>query len=366
MPVTELLNKMDQIRQKKYTFFIGTDVSRNKLDHAVMQGKMLLFHRETGNDTESILAFIAEVKALKGFTMTKGIFAMEQTGIYCNPMLDCLQKVKANIVMDGALQIRNSMGNIRGKNDKIDAVRIAEYAYKCREHLRLWAPKRQIIQQLANLNALRSRVLSLQIALNMPLKEQLGFVKKGTARAADRLCSRSVVAMKADLQDIEHAINQLLKSDDQLSRLMKIVTSVPSVGPVTALQILLCTNEFRDICNPKKFACYSGVAPFTRQSGTMKSKSKVSHMANKKMKALLHTCAVSAIKWVPDLKDYYLRKTVVEGKHKMLVLNAIRNKLILRVFACVNQDRLYEKEYTRLVLSTENLVYDTSVVAAEL
>ncbi|MET4546275.1 transposase [Pedobacter africanus] len=170
---------MQQIRQKKYTYFIGTDVSRNKLDHAVMQGKTLLFHRETENTAESIQAFIAEVKALKGFTMTKAIFAMEQTGIYCNPMLGVLQKVRANIVMDGALQIRNSMGNIRGKNDKIDAVRIAEYAYKCREHLRLWVPKRQVIQQLATINALRTRVLSLQVAMNMPLKEQVNFMKKG-------------------------------------------------------------------------------------------------------------------------------------------------------------------------------------------
>src|ERR1700744_6218163 len=99
-------------RPKKYTFFIGTDISRNKLDHVVMKGKQQLFHREIPNEPDEIAAFIQEVKALPGFTMTRAVFCMEQTGIYCNHLLAALQKVKANIVVEGALQIRNSLGNI--------------------------------------------------------------------------------------------------------------------------------------------------------------------------------------------------------------------------------------------------------------
>ena len=45
-----------------------------------------------------------------------------------------------------------------------------------------------------------------------------------------------------------------------------------------------------------------------------------------------------------DLQEYYIRK-VAEGKNKMSVLNAVRNKLVLRIFACINQDREYEKNY---------------------
>lgn len=54
--------------------------------------------------------------------------------------------------------------------------------------------------------------------------------------------------------------------------------------------------------------------------------------------------AISIIRMPGELQDYYHRK-ISEGKNKMCALNAIRNKLILRVFACVNQDRLYEKNY---------------------
>ncbi|HWJ26388.1 MAG TPA: hypothetical protein VNS32_07575, partial [Flavisolibacter sp.] len=57
----------------------------------------------------------------------------------------------------------------------------------------------------------------------------------------------------------------------------------------------------------------------------------------------LHLCSIVAIRWPGDLKDYYQRK-VAEGKPKMSVLNAVRNKIIHRVFACIREDRLYQKE----------------------
>jgi len=66
-------------------------------------------------------------------------------------------------------------------------------------------------------------------------------------------------------------------------------------------------------------------------------------MANKKIKTLLHLAAISAIRVKGDIQDYYLRK-VAEGKHKMSVLNAVRNKIILRIFACVTQGRMFEKK----------------------
>jgi transposase len=70
-------------------------------------------------------------------------------------------------------------------------------------------------------------------------------------------------------------------------------------------------------------------------------------MANKTIKTLLHLNALSAIQYDTELKAYYERKTEVEKKNKMLVINAVRNKLILRIFACVKQNRKFQKDYQR-------------------
>lgn len=329
----------------EFTYFIGTDVSKNELDFAVMQGKVLLFHREVLNKEEAIRSFVKELLKLPGFELDKAVFCMEHTGIYNNPLLACLHKKKANICLEAAMQIRNSLGTIRGKNDKVDAIRIAEYACKNREELRLWQPKRDVVQRLAHLSATRSRLLTVQKLLKTPLKESLGFVSKKFVGQNTQLCTRTLNSIQADLKKAEDAIGQIVANDPELSRLFGIITSVTGVGIVTATQIVITTNEFRDIKDPKKFACYSGVAPFPRESGMLKGKAHVSHMANKTVKTLLHMSSLVAIRYNDELKKYYERKTTEENKNKMSVINAVRNKLILRIFACVNQNRKYDKTY---------------------
>jgi len=69
--------------------------------------------------------------------------------------------------------------------------------------------------------------------------------------------------------------------------------------------------------------------------------SPVSPFANMKLKKLLHLCAMSAIQNDMEMKAYFEQK-VTEGKYKMSVINAVRNKLIHRVFAVIRDKRNYE------------------------
>lgn len=332
----------------EFTFFIGTDVSKNELDFAVMQGKQLLFHREIENRPKPINAFLKELLKHPGFDLSKAVFCMEHTGIYNNHLLVCLHKMKANICLEAATQIKNSLGNIRGKNDKIDAIRIAEYAYKNREELRLWTPKREVIVQLSQLASTRSRLIQVKKMLTTAINENNDFINKKIAKENGKLCSRTINAIDADLLKTQKAIDKLIDEDQELKRLFGLITSVSGVGKITATQIVITTNEFKDINEAKKFACYSGVAPFMKESGMFKGKARVSHLANKKVKTLLHLAALVAIQHNQEIRTYYERKVNGENKNKMSVINAVRNKLILRIFACVKQDRKYEKEYTKV------------------
>jgi len=333
----------------EFDFFIGIDVSKNELDFAIQQGKCFLFHREIANEPVAINAFIKELCKLPGFKLNRALFCMEHTGIYNNHLLTCLYKKKAHICLEAASQIRNSLGNIRGKNDKIDAIRIANYAYDKREKLRLWEPKREVVQQLSHLAATRLRLITVKKQLKTPLKEHAAFSLGKVTRQSLQVCSHSLKAIDEDIDRADKAIEQLIKADAELDRLFTLVTSVSGIGKVTALQVIIATNEFKSINNPKQFACYSGIAPFTDDSGKIIKKARVSHMANKKVKTLLHLSAIVAIQYNPDLKLFYKRKVEQEKKNKMSVINAVRNKLILRVFACVNQNRPYEKNYQRLL-----------------
>jgi transposase len=89
-------------------------------------------------------------------------------------------------------------------------------------------------------------------------------------------------------------------------------------------------------------ACYGGVVPFANQSGTsVRGKERVSSFADKAVKTALHLAAMSAIRLKNDLREYYLRK-VAQGKNKMSALNAVRNKIIHRIFAVIKAQRFYQ------------------------
>jgi transposase len=179
-------------------------------------------------------------------------------------------------------------------------------------------------------------------------------VDKKMLNSETSLCKSSMDALKEDLKAVDKKIQQLIDNDTQLKELFDIaecrpVDSVKGIVPVIATEVLITTNEFKDITDPKKYACgwrstYSGFAPFEHSSGKYKGKSKVSNKANKKVKALFHNGAMSAIQHCKELKECHQRK-VSEGKNEMLVINNVCNKLVHRIFACVSRREKYNENY---------------------
>jgi transposase len=345
--------KMNNIsNHRNYKWFIGIDVSKNELDFAVLRNGELLFHTEIANTELGIKTFVEFLKKeISSFRVANAFFCMEQTGVYTLKLAKILHKLKASFAIENALRIKRSSGFVRGKGDREDSILIAQYASKHYKQIKLWQPMRPVLAELKLLMALRSRLVTTSVALKNPIKEQEHFVNPDMHRKLKLLCCNSALAIDIDKLAVDAFIDRLINSDDRIARLFQIITSIRSIGKVTAIHIILSTNEFLDINCPKKFACYSGVAPFPKESGGIKKKTRISQLGNRNMKTLLHMCAIGATLHNPELKQYYERKTQVEGKAKMAVLNALRYKLILRIFSCVQQDRLFTNNYTRSIQS---------------
>jgi len=320
---------------------VGVDTGKDTLEFAVLQqGKEI-----------QIISVNNTVKKLEGFIKSLSInvketlFCMEHTGIYCLPLLKVLQKFNANIWIESAMHIKKSIGLTRGKNDKIDAQRIARYAYIHQQNARLWQPERNVIQEMKYLLSQRSRLIKAKNILKNPLKETKRFIGTEHHKMLKATCKGSTAALEKEIKLIDKKIETIIDSDETLKELNSYATSVPYVGKVIGAAVLVATNEFKKLNDPKKFACHSGIAPFEHTSGkSIRGKTRVSHLANKRLKTLFHLAAMGAIGRAGEFKDYYERK-LKEGKNKMQVLNAVRNKLIHRLFACVNNKRKYKKNY---------------------
>jgi transposase len=331
----------------KSNHFIGVDVSKKTLDLELLnQTGEMQKQIKLDNDEKSLNTFFEELKKEDStFEFNSTVVCLEHTGIYANILLGYLVKVKANICLEAALQIKRSQGIQRGKNDKVDAHRIAQYAFKNQQYLRFWTPTRPQVQKLKALLTMRDRFIRVCNQLEVPLNEGGGFTDPAIQKLLMAASKGAIRAIKKSIENADQKIDQLIGQDQTLKKQYDLVTSVTGVGPVIAANMIVTTNEFKCITEAKKYACYSGVAPFGHTSGTsVKGKPRVSKLANMTMKKLLSMGAVSAIQHSGELKAYYERK-IAAGKKPMSVINAVRNKLISRVFACIRDQRPYEKLY---------------------
>lgn len=327
-----------------YIYFVGIDISKHTLDFAVVNSKETLMQITVENSPAGIKNFISAFKKHVSFKKQQVLFCMEHTGLYNHYLLEYLVQNDFALCVEPAVQIKRSMGLQRGKNDRVDALRIARYAYKSREELKLWQPAREIVKKLKSLLSIRTGLIDTRKRLNTMVNE-LGCFDKKQAAKNKTLMQSTLKGLNNDITKVEKEIDALLKDDPHLRRLLQIITSIKGIGKVTAAFIITTTNEFKMINEASKFACYAGIAPFEHSSGTsIRGRNRVSHSANKQVKTLLHMAAMAAITGEGEMRAYYERK-MAENKNKMLIINNIRNKLVARIFSCVKADRIYENNY---------------------
>lgn len=339
----------------KNKFIVGIDVSKLVLDAALIitDEKDNVHHIQVSNDSKGLSELLKWLKSFKDFDLIHTIFCMEHTGVYNYSLLTFLSRQQCQIWLENPVQIKKSLGIQRGKNDKIDAKRIALFALKNLDEAKLWQPTRQVIDQIKHLTALRERLVESKKRLMVPVDEIKQCGDKAMARMLEKSMLHAIKGIDKDIEQTEKKIKDVIDSDEHLKKLFTLVSSVVGIGFVSAINLLICTNEFISFDNSRSFACYCGIAPFEHKSGiSVRGKTRVSHMANKKMKTLLHLASLTAIKFDAELKQYYERK-IEEGKNKMSILNAIRNKLVHRIFAVVKRGFVYVKKNVQndLVLS---------------
>jgi transposase len=326
-------------------YFLGIDVSKKKLDTALTLDGVNMHENQIENNPAAIKSFIQLLRKEFNFPLSQLVVCMEHTGIYCQPFLDFAVSKKVNVCLEPALQIKQSQGMTRGKNDQVDAKRIAAYAFKNRQELKFWKPQRLALQKLKTLLVIRERLIRMRVQLEVPINETEEFLETSLRRMARSQCNKTLKAVISDIAKVDRQMDLIIKEDTKLSEQMKWATSVPGVGKITAANVIVDSGELERIPEVKKFACYAGIAPFEHRSGSsIRGKTRVSKMANMTIKRLLHLAAMSAIQCCEELKVYYHRK-IAEGKNKMSALNAVRNKLISRIYACLKGQRIYQKTY---------------------
>lgn len=318
----------------KYEEFIGIDISKMTIDVAIHKTGI---HQKFANTQKGYKNMMIWLKQKTPISPLNWLVCMEHTGFYGLPVKCFFNSNDIDVCLEHPYQIKHSMGLQRNKTDKADAKVIARYAWLHREELKPTITASNVILKLQTLLTYRDRLVNTKKGFTCATKAIMDYTDKVVHDFVLKETNAFTKQINIKIKKVESEILELIKSDEQVHENYILATSVKGIGMFIASYMIVHTQNFTSITERRKFACYAGIAPFERSSGSsVYIKPKVSPLANKKMKALINLGAWMALQRDKELKDYYNRK-IEQGKHPLCAINAVRNKLIGRIFATVQR-----------------------------
>ena len=318
--------------------FIGIDVSKETLDLYVLSTEYHFQALNAASDYSRLL----EVCCKQGScSLSDLFFCFENTGRYSRLLSSFFTESGINYAMVPAMEIKKSLGLKRGKSDRTDARAIATYAWRHKDELKPSKINSALAGELRQLLTLRDKLIRHRTAYKNSICDLTDVLYEGETKVIRQIQDRMIATLNEEIVKVDERIEELIASSNDWQINYQLIQTVRGIGPVLAKYIIIYTENFCRIDNPRSFACYAGIAPFEYSSGSsVKGRTRVHPCANKQLKSLLNTAAMCAIQLSGEYKTYFQRRTA-EGKNKMSTLNIIRNKLVGRAFAVVRRQTPY-------------------------
>lgn len=331
-------------------FYLGIDVSKEKLDLCLLCDSQVQAELVIENKMDRIKEALLLLLGKYSLTKDSLLICAEYTGGYTYPLCCACEESDLNLWLENPTQIKYRSGIQRGKNDKLDARKIAAYACRFNQEARLFKLPEKAVETLKQLISERDLLVLERSKFKGQLTDQQFFMDKTLFQQKKKRFERLIDGLNESITEIDQQIKRLIQDDDTLSKQHKLLCSVDGIGERTAIKMIVETNGFKDFSSPRKFCCHAGVVPFEYKSGSsQRTRNKVSDRADKSIKTLLHMAAlVVATRMKGELNDYFVRK-VAQGKNKMSVINAVRAKLIHRMFAVIRNEQPYQRNYVNLL-----------------
>lgn len=320
---------------------IGVDVSKSTIDVCLV-GADNSGHFEHDQFLNKQFGFEQMAEWINRHTKEDVFVCIENTGHYSRRLTEFLKTKQIDFALVNAAEIKLSMGIKREKSDKSDAYMIALYGVKFPERMRRNTLLEDDLLGLQLLLSQRKLLQEKELAFQRSFKLTKHCLPANqVAKSLVKDNEKHRKYLQKERKRVEQRIQEYLTTLPRVKANYDLLLSIPGIGPIIALYTIVQTQNFELITCPRKFSCYCGVAPFKNESGSsIRKGSRVSFFGHKGLKRILNFGAMNAVKVDPQLKVYYKRK-VQEGKSKMSVLNAVRNKLIHRMYAVVRRGSPY-------------------------
>jgi len=329
---SSFFHKLFSMNKYKETF--GVDISKDVFDvYSSACG-----HKQFKNDEKGFACFLKVVSL-------ESLVVMEATGYYHYRLAQFLYKNKVVVSVVNPLSVKRfiQMKLAKVKTDKSDAKAICDYALT--NEVPLYNALTDVQSECLQLFRLLDSYLKKRTATKNKLhgEETLGIPSKFVYRSL----KRDRKHLDKEIDGIEQRLLSLVKQEQEQQ--LTLLTTVPGIGIKTALFLIVVTDGFSKFENASQLCSYVGITPTIRESGSsVRGRSRISKVGNKKLRNLLFLCAFNACKHNKACRELYER-IVNKGKSKKLELIAVANKLLKQCFAIAKSGRPYDPGYVSVL-----------------
>jgi transposase len=296
--------------------FVGIDVSKARLDVAVRPSGEVF---SVGNDEAGFAAVLERLRPL-----SPRLVVLEATGGYQAPLAAALTVGGVTVAVVNPRQVRDfgrAMGQL-AKTDVLDAQVIARFAEAVRPEPRP-LPDAET-NELRGVVARRRQLVEMITAESNRLPTAVAPVRRDI--------EEHIAWLRRRLKDVDKDLYSGLKRSPLWRVQEQLLRSAPGIGPVTTYTLLADVPELGRLSG-KKISALVGVAPFNRDSGTLRGKRTI-WGGRAGVRATLYMATLAAIRVSPSMKSFHGR-LVADGKPGKVAIVACMRKLLVRLNAMV-------------------------------
>ena len=320
----------------KYSETFGIDISKDVFDcYGSTQGHLQFKNTESG------------FKKFQKLLRKDSLVVMEATGYYHYRFAQFLYHQGFLVSVVNPLSVKRfiQMKLAKVKTDKSDAKAICNYGLS--QEVPLYNALTEVQSECLQLFRLLDSYLKKRTMTKNKLhgEDVLGIPSKHVYRSL----KRNRKHLDTEIESIETKLLSLVKQDQQTQ--LTLLKSIPGLGVKTALFLIVITDGFTKFETAAQLCSYVGITPTIRQSGSsVRGRSRISKVGNKKLRNLLFLCSFSACKHNKSCREIYER-IVNKGKSKKLALIAVANKLLKQAFAIAKSGNPYDEKFVSVLMA---------------
>jgi transposase len=331
---------------KTLNLFVGIDIAKDDFASSIYsptQGNIATQLEFTNDMTgfEQLESWLIKQHA----SPSNSVVCLEATGVYGEALCFWLAAKGYRVAVEPPLKVKRAFKTKDHKNDAVDSRKIAEYACRFADELKLWRPPEDAIERLKVLLMAREQLVVQKTAWVNTLKALRQKVVQ--TPLANKIYEENIARFNDQIETIMKEIRKEIDQHPDFKNIVRCLDTIPGVGSLLAANFLVATDGFKNelAVQYRKAAAFIGICPYEHTSGSsVYKRPRCPKYGPARLRKLLHLAARTVVAHNPSFQSYYVFKQN-QGKPNSLILNNVANKILKLMCSLVRTQRPYVVHY---------------------